>query len=84
MARATRASGERNPKAIRVSSRSFVLTDSTRAFDSEPSAKFRTVVFGLSTLRCSLYARLLLPRWGFDTRGRSAAFSDCTVVRCSG
>src|SRR5664280_500822 len=34
MARATRASGERNPKAMRVRSRSFVFTLSTRAFDS--------------------------------------------------
>jgi hypothetical protein len=34
MAGATRASGERNPNAIRVRSRSFVLTISTRAFDS--------------------------------------------------
>src|SRR5674536_221355 len=34
MARATSASGERNPKAMRVRSRSFVLTLSTRAFDS--------------------------------------------------
>ena len=34
MARATRASGERNPNAILVSRRSFVLTLSTRAFDS--------------------------------------------------
>ena len=32
MARATRASGERNPKAMRVRSRSFVFTLSTRAF----------------------------------------------------
>jgi hypothetical protein len=34
MARATRASGERNPKAMRVRSRSFVFTLSTRAFES--------------------------------------------------
>jgi hypothetical protein len=34
MARATRASGERNPKAMRVRSRSLVFTLSTRALDS--------------------------------------------------
>ena len=33
MARATSASGERNPKAMRVRSRSLVFTLSTRAFD---------------------------------------------------
>jgi hypothetical protein len=33
MAKATRASAERNPNAIRVSSRSFVFTLSTRAFE---------------------------------------------------
>ena len=34
MARPISASTARNPKAIRVSRRSFVLTDSTRALDS--------------------------------------------------
>ncbi len=50
MARATRASGERKPKAILVRSRSFVFTLSTRAFES-PCVKACMPAFVPSTTR---------------------------------
>ena len=42
IARPISASGERNPNAIRVSTRSLVLTDSTRALDS-PCSRLATI-----------------------------------------
>jgi hypothetical protein len=70
MARATRASGERNPKAILVRSRSFVFTLSTRAFDS------LWVSAALMPARCSRMERANLTNEG--SRNREAHFSQAS------
>ena len=58
MARATSASGERNPKAMRVRSRSLALTLSTRALDSP------WVSAALMPARCSRMERASLTNAG--------------------
>src|SRR5665811_212620 len=60
MARATSASGERNPKAMRVRSRSLVFTLSTRALDS-PWAVSYTHLRAHETV-LDLVCRLLLEK----------------------
>jgi hypothetical protein len=52
MARAMRASGERNPTATRVISRILVLTDSMRPFDSPCSIATRIEALCLTMRRC--------------------------------
>src|SRR5664280_2209363 len=70
MARATRASGERNPKAMRARSRSFVFTLSTRAFDSP------WLSAALMPARCSRMERASLTNAG--SRQRQAHFSQAS------
>src|SRR5664280_1650529 len=70
MARATRASGERNPKAMRVRSRSFVFTLSTRAFDSP------WLSAALMPARCSRMERASFTNAG--SRQRQAHFSQAS------
>ena len=70
MAKATRASGQRKPKAILVSSRSLVFTLSTRAFDSW------WVSAASIPQRCSRMARASLTKAG--SRDRDAHFSQAS------
>src|SRR5664279_3901569 len=56
MARAIRASGERKPNAIRVSSRILVLTDSIKALDS-PWSRLAWILSRIAVMRLARWTK---------------------------